>query len=213
LSKEDLSITVLIDFPFEIVFGYYAGRWSSGKSPLRPWIFGFAGRLVAAVFAQLIVICFPSDGKVTTLYFGLIIAQHLLSSFMSTIQFVSLCAFHTKIADPAIGGTYMTTLNTLSNYGGTWPRLITYYLIDRLTVYLCISEYDGTPLPLDPTQVTDAYKDSCEKLGGKAVITQDGYYYTNALCVILGVIILFWVKRKATYLQSLPNSAWRVNKG
>lgn len=213
LSKEDLSITVLIDFPFEIVFGYYAGRWSSGKSPLRPWIFGFAGRLVAAVFAQLIVICFPRDGKVTTLYFGLIIAQHLLSSFMSTIQFVSLCAFHTKIADPAIGGTYMTTLNTLSNYGGTWPRLITYYLIDRLTVYLCISGSDGTPLPLDPSQLTDAFKGSCEKLGGKAIITQDGYYYTNALCVILGVVILFWVKRKATYLQSLPNSAWRVNKG
>ncbi|KAK7683934.1 hypothetical protein QCA50_012905 [Cerrena zonata] len=30
LSKEDLSITVLINFPFEMLFGYYAGRWSTG---------------------------------------------------------------------------------------------------------------------------------------------------------------------------------------
>ena len=55
LSKEDLSITVLIDFPFEMIFGYYAGRWSTGKAPLRPWLWGFMGRLVAASLAQLIV--------------------------------------------------------------------------------------------------------------------------------------------------------------
>ncbi|KAK6463626.1 acetyl-coenzyme A transporter 1-domain-containing protein [Scheffersomyces coipomensis] len=207
LSKEDLSITVLIDFPFEMIFGYYAGRWSSGKAPLRPWIFGFAGRLVAAAFAQLVVYFFPEDGKVGAFYFCLIILQHLLSSFMSTIQFVSLCAFHTKIADPAIGGTYMTTLNTLSNYGGTWPRLILFYLIDKLTISNCELSGGGT------TEITsETVKEQCLKAGGKVIVLRDGYYYTNAICVILGVIILIWVKKKTTYLQSLPNSAWRVNK-
>lgn len=47
------------------------------------------------------------------LYFG----------FFSIIQvtlysmFVSGMAFHAKISDPSIGGTYMTLLNTLSNLG------------------------------------------------------------------------------------------------
>jgi len=35
-SKEDLALAVLIDFPFQIIFGYYAVRWSSGSRPLRP---------------------------------------------------------------------------------------------------------------------------------------------------------------------------------
>ncbi|KAG2731211.1 hypothetical protein G9P44_005627 [Scheffersomyces stipitis] len=208
LSKEDLSITVLIDFPFEMVFGYYAGRWSTGKSPLKPWIFGFAGRLVAAALAQGIVYFFPEDGKISSFYFLLVILQHLLGSFMSTIQFVSLCAFHTKIADPAIGGTYMTTLNTLSNYGGTWPRLILLYLIDKLTIEEC-----KVPSVTNSYYITNEdLRQQCKSSGGKLTVLRDGYYYTNTICVIIGIFTLLWVKRKTTYLQSLPNSAWRVNK-
>lgn len=207
-SKEDLSITVLIDFPFEMIFGYYAGRWSSGKSPLRPWLFGFAGRLVAALWAHLILLFFPKieSGQVSFKLFLLIIAQHLLGSFMSTIQFVSLCAFHTKIADPAIGGTYMTTLNTLSNYGGTWPRLIIFYLIDNLTVATCTmpaSVYDIK---------NEEQKQTCLRDDGKVTIIRDGYFYASTLCLTAGVCIWFWVKRKAGYLQTLPPSAWRVKK-
>lgn len=206
LSKEDLSITVLIDFPFEMIFGYYAGRWSTGKAPLRPWLWGFMGRLVAASLAQLIVYFFPKDGKVSTTYFIMIILQHLLGSFMSTIQFVSLCAFHTKIADPAIGGTYMTTLNTLSNYGGTWPRIFIYYLIDKITINKCITDKGYIML------TSEEAKEQCTYSGGKVETVRDGYFYTNALCISLGIVIFFWVKKKATYLQSLPNTAWRVSK-
>ncbi|EGV61475.1 hypothetical protein PSN45_000143 [Yamadazyma tenuis] len=203
LSKEDLSITVLVDFPFEMVFGYYSGRWSTGKKPLKPWLLGFAGRLFAAFLAQLVVYNFPSDGKVSTSYFLVIIVQHLLGSFMSTIQFVSLCAFHTKIADPAIGGTYMTTLNTLSNYGGTWPRLIIFYLIDKLTVSSCSLGY---------RIVSETIKQKCLGDGGEVQIIRDGYYYTNFLCISLGIVIWLWVRRKVEHLQALPNSAWRVSR-
>lgn len=207
LSKEDLSITVLIDFPFEIIFGYYAARWSQGKSPLRPWLFGFIGRLVAAVVAQLVVYFFPTSGKVSTGYFIMIILQHLLLSFMSTIQFVSLCAFHTKIADPTIGGTYMTTLNTLLNYGGTWPKIIVLWMIDKLTVLYC-KPITGEVYDL----VLEELRHKCSEGGGMQVVVRDGYYYTNVICILLGVVILVWVKRKLVYLQSLPISSWRVRE-
>lgn len=215
LSKEDLSITVLIDFPFEMIFGYYAGRWSNGKHPLKPWVIGFFGKLVGAILAQLLIFYFPSDGKVTKTYFLLIIFQHLLTSFMATILFVSLCAFHTKIADPAIGGTYMTTLNTLSNYGGTWPKLIVFYLIDKFTVTRCdspdvLTQYSESNYGF--LIKSDELKTKCTEMGGKITFLRDGYFYTNFLCVSLGFIILFWAKRKVLYLQSLPNSAWRVSK-
>lgn len=36
LKKEDLALAVLIDFPFQILFGYLAAKWSKGEKPLRP---------------------------------------------------------------------------------------------------------------------------------------------------------------------------------
>lgn len=36
LRKEDLALAVLIDFPFQILFGYLAARWSKGEKPLQP---------------------------------------------------------------------------------------------------------------------------------------------------------------------------------
>lgn len=44
------------------------------------------------------------------------------SFFERTVQFVGISAFHTRVSDPLIGGTYMTLLNTFTNLGGTWPK-------------------------------------------------------------------------------------------
>lgn len=110
-SQEDLALTVLIDFPFEIALGYYAGKWSSTYTPMRLWCWGFVGRLVAAVLAQITVYIFPADG-VDTWYLLVVIAEHVFSTFTNTVMFVAVSAFHARIADPVIGGTYMTLLAT-----------------------------------------------------------------------------------------------------
>lgn len=110
-SQEDLALTVLIDFPFEILLGYYVGKWSSVYPPMHLWCWAFVGRLIAAAFAQGTVMLFPVAG-VTTSYLVLVIVEHVFSTFMSTVMFVAVSAFHAKIADPAIGGTYMTLLAT-----------------------------------------------------------------------------------------------------
>jgi MFS family permease len=110
-SQEDLALTVLIDFPFEIALGYYAGKWSEQYGAVQTWCWAFVGRLVAAVFAQAVVMFFPPTGT-TTSYLLVIIVEHVFSTFMSTVMFVAISAFHAKISDPAIGGTYMTLLAT-----------------------------------------------------------------------------------------------------
>lgn len=110
-SQEDLALTVLIDFPFELSLGYYAGKWSSQYPPMQLWCWSFVGRLVAAAFAQFTVMIFPAGG-VKTWYLLTVIVEHVFSTFMSTIMFVAISAFHAKIADPVIGGTYMTLLAT-----------------------------------------------------------------------------------------------------
>lgn len=53
-------------------------------------------------------------------------------------MFVSSSAFYTQIADPVIGGTYLTLLNTVSNLGGTWPRYFVLEGVDFFTRATCI---------------------------------------------------------------------------
>lgn len=85
-------------------------------------------RLLFAVTAMLLISNFPSsalggaeDGtakatsgrNIPMYYFLLVISSTVLASFASTVQFVGISAFHTIIADPAIGGTYMTVSGLL----------------------------------------------------------------------------------------------------
>lgn len=110
-GQDNLSLTVLIDFPFEIGLGYYVGKWSSAYGPMKLWSWAFVGRLFAAAMAQFIVYIFPSNG-VNGGYLLLVIFGHVFSTFMNTVMFVAISAFHAKVADPVYGGTYMTLLAT-----------------------------------------------------------------------------------------------------
>ncbi|KAL3426920.1 hypothetical protein PVAG01_00429 [Phlyctema vagabunda] len=218
-SQEDLALTVLIDFPFEIGLGYYAGKWSTTYTPMRLWCWGFVGRLIAAVIAQITVVMFPTNG-VDTWYLLVVIAEHIFSTFTSTVMFVAISAFHARVADPVIGGTYMTLLATVSNLGGTFPRFFVLKLVDAFTVATCIPPGADYKLPdklLGPL-VTASFscaaaneKDRCIQGGGVCDISTDGYYVMNIVCVIIGVVT-FWgfIKPAALKLQALPLRAWRI---
>lgn len=110
-GQANVALVVLIDFPFEISLGYYAGKWSTEYTPLRLWCWAFAARLLAAVIAQAIVMIYPSN-PVPLWYMAVVILGNIYSTFMSTIMFVAGSAFFARIADPVIGGTYMTMLAT-----------------------------------------------------------------------------------------------------
>ncbi|KAE9370848.1 hypothetical protein N431DRAFT_546583 [Stipitochalara longipes BDJ] len=221
-SQEDLALTVLIDFPFEIGLGYYAGKWSTTYTPMRLWCWGFVGRLIAAVLAQITVIIFPAKG-VDTWYLLVVIAEHIFSTFTNTVMFVAISAFHARIADPVIGGTYMTLLATVSNLGGTFPRYFVLKLVDAFTVATCIPPASTYKLPptLRGPLVTESFscaaskaKDMCIQGGGVCDISRDGYYVMNIVCVIIGVVT-FWgyIKPAAIKLQGLPLRAWRIAEG
>lgn len=113
-GQANMALVVLIDFPFELGLGYYAGKWSTQYTPLRLWCWAYAARLLAAIFAQITIMIYPTaiNEAVPLWYIVVVIAEHIYSTFMNTIMFVAVSAFHARIADPAIGGTYMTLLAT-----------------------------------------------------------------------------------------------------
>lgn len=52
-------------------------------------------------------------------------------------MYVACMAFHAKVSDPLIGGTYMTLLNTVTNLGGNWPSTVALWMVDPLTSKAC----------------------------------------------------------------------------
>lgn len=82
LKREDLALVVLIDFPFQIMGGWLAAKWSRGDRPLRPWIYAFWPRLVFAFIATFIVYWFPRP-PISMGFFVLLIVHTVLSSFAS----------------------------------------------------------------------------------------------------------------------------------
>lgn len=226
-GKEDLALTVLIDFPFQLVLGYLAARWSQGKNALRPWLFGYVARLGFAIASMAIVAGFPSnaDGGKATIpmsYFLLICVTTVTASFASTVQFVGISAFHTQIADPLIGGTYMTLLNTVSNLGGTWPRPLVLKSVDYFTKSYCSVNSEKEPLltlaashtlHLASNECTsDDGSAHCRAVGGTCIIERDGYFWTSTICIVIGTIALLgFILPKSKQLQRLPAAAWRVS--
>lgn len=225
-GKEDLALTVLIDFPFQIVLGYLAARWSQGANALRPWLVGYTARLGFAILSMAIVAGFPtnadgSKAQISMTYFILIAVATVTSSFASTVQFVGISAFHTQIADPLIGGTYMTLLNTVSNLGGTWPRPLVLKAVDYFTVSSCSVSGVKDPLMDTATHLlhnvsrectSDEGMAKCKSLGGHCIIERDGYYFTSTICVIIGAAVMIgFILPKSKQLQALPAAAWRVN--
>jgi PAT family acetyl-CoA transporter-like MFS transporter 1 len=215
-GTENMALTVLIDFPFEIGLGYYAGKWSQEYTPMRLWCWGFAGRLAAALIAQFTVSIFPAGG-VTSWYLLAVIGQHVFSTFTNTIMFVAVAAFHARIADPVIGGTYMTLLATVCNLGGTFPRFFVLRMVDAFTTATCLPDPNAGPdskltVTTPFSCAVQADKERCLAGGGVCEMQHDGYYIVNILCVLIGVVtFVLFIRPKVLQLQALPLRAWRLS--
>lgn len=217
LKQEQLSLVILVDFPVEVFLGYYIGKWCQTYPPMHIWCWSFVGRLVAAGFAQFVVSIFPAGGA-SSGFLLLVIAEHVLSTFMNTVMFVAVSAFHAKISDPLIGGTYMTLLATVSNLGGTFPRYFVLKAVDMFTSATCMPPTGGLKAGLKGPLVTqpfscavEAEKHRCIEGGGVCNVTTDGYYIVNMLCILIGVLT-FWgyIKPAVMRIQALPMRAWRI---
>jgi hypothetical protein len=110
------------------------------------------------------------------------------------------------------------TPDSVCNLGGTFPRFFVLRLVDYFTVATChpgvSPDIDALKAPL----VTDPFscslqpdKERCVKGGGACIMTQDGYYIVNMICVIIGITtFVMFIRPKVLHLQSLPMRAWRL---
>jgi MFS transporter, PAT family, solute carrier family 33 (acetyl-CoA transportor), member 1 len=162
-SKEALAALVLVQFPIELLSALLAGRWAARASPHAPFLAGYAARLAASAMLTLLVAAFPAAAgggsgggggaggasaaaaaaAASWPWFAALAVLGLLQSFASTLMFTALGSFFNRISDPAMGGAYLTLLNTIANMGVVLPKTPVFALIDALTVVRCHRRQGG----------------------------------------------------------------------
>ncbi|KAH9974660.1 acetyl-coenzyme A transporter 1 [Lactifluus volemus] len=211
LRKEDFAMAALLDFPIQVVGGYFIARWSRGDRPLRPWIWANWPRITFTFLAAVILWFFPPP-PITAGFFAFIILFRSLGEMTSTTQFVCIGAFHARVSDPVIGGTYITLLNTFINLGHTWPKFFVLRAIDLFTIATCEVDDASNSLAAKGVEcVSEQGKTQCSAAGGTCAMERDGYYITTAICISVGLVVLVaYIVPTARKLQVLPLTKWRI---
>jgi PAT family acetyl-CoA transporter-like MFS transporter 1 len=100
--------------------------------------------------------------------------------------------FFAKRVDPAIGGSYMTLLNTAANLGGTWPASFVMWLVSLLS--------RG---PKCTTDITTGVE-TC-------VAGRDPYFVLQFVFSALGCLWILLLRKRVKILSELPDDVWRTH--
>lgn len=143
VSRESLGLLAGLATPFEILLPVIISKWTNGPNPLHFFIKAYPYRIIIACLIIPLWVYVTSSFRNSDLTFPLIfyflcLFVSCLNSTVAMTMSITQVAFFTRISDKFIGGTYMTLLNTISNFGSSWPSTLALYLVDLFTIKNCI---------------------------------------------------------------------------
>ncbi|XP_005088825.1 acetyl-coenzyme A transporter 1 [Aplysia californica] len=204
MPKERLALFVVPVIPIQIALPLIISKYTSGPRPMEIWLKAYPYRMLIGVAYCLIVywavVTQVTPGEFPWYFYVVALLAYGIQQVAVYCMFVSQMAFHAKISDPSIGGTYMTLLNTVANFGGNWPSTVALWLVDYTTWKSCTTGGECT---------TKADLTSCEAAGGSCSTTIEGYYVLTLVCTVLGVL---WLRLKSSRLRQLgecDEQAWK----
>ncbi|GAB5371092.1 hypothetical protein AAMO2058_001549900 [Amorphochlora amoebiformis] len=175
-SKESMAYIQTLASPVEMIVPLLVAPKTTGERPFSVAMDLYIPRLVLSFSGFLLILCRPGD--IGWIFTALVVIFKLLQTALSAAMFTSQLAFFARVSDPAIGGSYMTLLNTVANLGSLSSLWIATRMVDVLTV----------------------------KSGEEIIL--DGFYVTSIGCLVAGMIWYALMSRRAKFLQTLPKSAW-----
>ena len=188
MPKADISTISPILVVVSLILPAVSGNIIATR-PLDIFMLGIPLKLLTSLFYWFIIqqtkIVY-SDGKAPdAFYFGSLIAVLVTHQIAGDLIFSAMMSFFTKVADPTIGGTYMTLLNTIANLGSKWTAAAL-WLLPKLTYTSC----DGQ----------------------KCKITLDGYTVQTFSCALIGILWIFLMKGYVDKIKTSKTEDWLLQK-
>jgi MFS transporter, PAT family, solute carrier family 33 (acetyl-CoA transportor), member 1 len=149
-----------------------------------------------------------SSSSGTYILWGLIIVSTILQTIVSSLQFNAQMTFFAKRVDPAIGGSYMTLLNTAANLGGTWPASVTMWLVSKLGNPQ--QQQDQQKCTIDPVTGKESCITTSKEQQQHLLLGHDPFFRLQVLFSILGCLWIVFMSKRVQQLSDLPDDAWRT---
>jgi PAT family acetyl-CoA transporter-like MFS transporter 1 len=214
VPKENLSMLAVPLTPLQIILPLMISKYTNGPRPLDFFVKSIPFRLGMGVIAAVWIYFTPhfhENNLFPAYYYAICLLINFVHSIFMYSMFVSQMSFFAQISDKTIGGTYMTFLNTITNFGGTWPSTAALFLAGYITVRKCTTIQNGEALVISNNTCTnDLDIKTCTSMSGLCSTTVDAYYVLAAGCTIFGLFWFIWAKNVVFKLQSLPKAAWKI---
>ncbi|KAM7538561.1 hypothetical protein Aperf_G00000058796 [Anoplocephala perfoliata] len=254
-TKENMFLVSSAILPLGTILPVFLARWSNGPRPLEV----FLNAAIPSAFltiASVMLIHYVDYFKIetprtpellsnstvsgssnvifSTTFFFIYVALCIIVRILTYVMTVCQVAFHARISDPAIGGTSMTLLNTLSNFAREWPETLMLWLVEPLTWRYCDNASLEKAIILVNSTTTNRSRlmqlaeefllhnatcktrkgvKACEAVGGSCRTIVDGMYIEVGFCLLVGIVFYFTLlRRTAKSLDSLPVKAYRLGQ-
>lgn len=205
LSKSTTALlnpTVIL--PLAILVPIVATKIWHGH-PLRQFMTAYRFRVTLTPLLDVIMLYVLKHGKpksaVGMLFFwSILILSTAGQAIVSSLQFNAQMTFFAQRVDPAIGGSYMTLLNTAANLGGTWPSSFVMWMVGQLTQ--------------DPEchheVVIDA--ETGQRHNGPVCSGgRDPYFVLQVVFSLLGILWIAILGKRVKHVADLPDDAWKTH--
>lgn len=139
--KESLASIKIVVTPMELIMPWFLSYFTAGPRPLAVIQVAYIPRVLmtAAVGIFAYTAGEISQPPATSIYMSVFVLT-VLQGLFSNAMFVAHMGFFAKVSDPAIGGTYMTFLNTIHNLGNMWAST---FCLKAASHIQNITGYDG----------------------------------------------------------------------
>lgn len=191
-----LSPTVIL--PLGILVPIIASKIWHGQPLCGQFMTGYKLRVTLAPLLDVLLLTTLQRGKPSTregtiFFWSILVLSTAVQAIVSSLQFNAQMTFFAHRVDPAIGGSYMTLLNTAANLGGTWPASFVMWMVGRLTKA--------------PTCIPGMQADE------PAVCTagRDPYLLLQLVFSALGLLWIFVMGGHVRRIANLPDDAWRTH--
>nr|CAG4641622.1 EOG090X04K8 [Eurycercus lamellatus] len=211
VPKAQLALLAIPLVPLQIILPLIISRYTAGPRPMQVFLKSIPYRLMFGIVYAVLVWITPrfqnDDGQFPFYYYFIVVIIFAIHQITVYSMFVAVMAFFAKVSDPAVGGTYMTLLNTVCNLGGNWPSTLAMWSVDTLTWKSCQLANDESNVNSCQTAAETL---ACTEMGGKCNVDIDGFYIESLICIVIGFIWLRWGRKTIEQLQAKDESAWKV---
>ncbi|CAF0986295.1 unnamed protein product [Didymodactylos carnosus] len=187
ITKETIGLTAIPLILIQITVPFSVTRSTTSRKPLNLFIYSYIPRLIMSLVVLILIYLTPLFHIAETVkfhwYYYLVLVLILsLNEALTSAMFVSRQAFFAQIADPRIGGTYLTLLNTLANFSFLSFNSINLFIAGRIS----------------------KIKSLTAKL--------DTYTLMVICCTVLGVLWFVLTYRAMIRLQKISIEKWHLEK-